>query len=130
MADILPGRFHLLFDSFEGLPPATDIDEAALSWRKNTNSASYYDNCRAERGFAERAMRMSTGRRFKLVQGWFRDTLIEFTPKEPISVLRLDGDWYESTMQCLTALLSARCARRSCHYRLLFYVGRLLACCP
>jgi O-methyltransferase len=105
MADILPGRFHLLFDSFEGLPPATDIDgEAALSWQMNANSASYYDNCRAERGFAERAMRMSAAKRFKLVQGWFRDTLIAFTPEEPIAVLRLDGDWYESTMHCLTAL--------------------------
>jgi hypothetical protein len=42
MADILPGRFHFLFDSFEGLAPATDIDgEAALSWQMNANSASY-----------------------------------------------------------------------------------------
>jgi O-methyltransferase len=105
MADVVPGRLHLLFDSFEGLPPAQDIDgETAVSWQKNTSSVSYYDNCRAERSYAERAMRMSAAKRFKLVEGWFRDTLVGFTPEEPIAVLRLDGDWYESTMQCLTAL--------------------------
>lgn len=105
MADVLPGRLHFLFDSFEGLPPAQDIDgEAALSWQKDTSSANYYDNCRAERGYAERAMQMSGAKCFKLVQGWFRDTLVGFTPEEPIAVLRLDGDWYESTLQCLTAL--------------------------
>src|ERR1700691_2837846 len=26
MADTLPGRLHYLFDSFEGLPPAKEID--------------------------------------------------------------------------------------------------------
>jgi O-methyltransferase len=105
MADMLPGRLHVLFDSFEGLPPAQAIDgETALSWQKNTSSLSYYDNCRAERSYAERAMRMSAAKRFKLVEGWFRDTLVGFIPEEPIAILRLDGDWYESTLQCLTAL--------------------------
>jgi O-methyltransferase len=105
MADISPGRLHLLFDSFEGLPPAQDIDgEAAVSWQENTNSPNYFDNCRAERGYAERAMRMSAAKRFKLIEGLFCDTLATFTPEEPIAVLRLDGDWYDSTLQCLTAL--------------------------
>jgi O-methyltransferase len=39
-----------------------------------------------------------------LVQGWFSDTLPSFVPREPIAVLRLDGDWYESTMTCLVNL--------------------------
>jgi O-methyltransferase len=105
MADMVPGRLHLLFDSFEGLPPARDIDgEAAMSWQKDTNSPGYVDNCRAERGYAERTMRMSAAKCSKLVEGWFCGTLADFTPEEPIAVLRLDGDWYDSTMQCLTAL--------------------------
>ena len=105
MADMLPGRLHYLLDSFEGLPPATDADGAyAISWQENTSAENYYDNCRAERGYAERAMQMSAAKRFKLVQGWFRDTLVAFKPEEPIAILRLDADWYESTMQCLTAL--------------------------
>jgi O-methyltransferase len=102
MADMLPGRLHLLFDSFEGLPAVQDIDgEKAALWQSTSN---YLDNCRAERSYAERAMRMSAAKHCKLVEGWFSDTLDRFTPEEPIAVLRLDGDWYESTMQCLTAL--------------------------
>jgi O-methyltransferase len=105
MADMLPDRFHLLFDSFEGLPPATDTDGPdAIAWQKDTSAENYFDNCRAERGYAERAMQMSAAKCFKLVQGWFQDTLVAFKPEEPIAILRLDGDWYESTMQCLTAL--------------------------
>jgi O-methyltransferase len=105
MADMLPGRLHLLFDSFEGLPSVQDIDgEKAALWQKNVSSPGYLDNCRAERSYAERAMRMSAAKHSKLVEGWFSDTLDGFTPEEPIAVLRLDGDWYESTMQCLTAL--------------------------
>jgi O-methyltransferase len=105
IADIIPGRLHVLFDSFEGLPPAQEIDgEAAVSWQRNSSSPHYVDNCRAERGYAERAMRMSSAKRFKLVEGWFADTLAAFAPEEPIAVLRLDGDWYDSTLQCLTAL--------------------------
>src|SRR5437763_4267208 len=45
MADILPERVHYLFDSFEGLPPAKEIDGLdALRWQSNTASPTYYDN--------------------------------------------------------------------------------------
>src|SRR5947208_1404340 len=38
IADILPGRMHYLFDSFEGLPEAKEIDgPAALQWQSNVN---------------------------------------------------------------------------------------------
>jgi O-methyltransferase len=105
MADMLPGRRHYLFDSFEGLPPAKDIDGAsAIAWQRDVGSPAYFDNCRAERSFAETAMRMSAAGRFELVQGWFSQTLPGFVPEELIAVLRLDGDWYESTMDCLNAL--------------------------
>ena len=37
-------------------------------------------------------------------QGWFQDTVKEASKSIPkISLLRLDGDWYESTMVCLQA---------------------------
>lgn len=37
--------------------------------------------------------------------GWFQDTLPQAVEKlGPIAVLRLDGDWYESTMVCLENL--------------------------
>jgi len=39
----------------------------------------------------------------KFVKGWFRDTLATL-PAPQISLLRLDGDLYESTMQALEPL--------------------------
>jgi Macrocin-O-methyltransferase (TylF) len=41
--------------------------------------------------------------RVKFLQGWFKDTL-PTAPIEQLSVLRLDGDYYESTMDGLTNL--------------------------
>jgi O-methyltransferase len=39
---------------------------------------------------------------FNYIKGWFQDTVINF--KEPIALLRLDGDLYESTKVCLENL--------------------------
>ena len=36
--------------------------------------------------------------------GWFHETLTTFTLPEPIALLRLDADWYDSTMVCLENL--------------------------
>lgn len=106
MAEVLgPNRHYYLFDSFEGLPPATAIDgPKALQWQKNTTSPTYYDNCSAEMEFASRAMAMSPATRVTFKKGWFSETLRDFVPEEGIAVLRLDGDWYDSTLQCLEAL--------------------------
>jgi O-methyltransferase len=106
IADVLPGRTHFLFDSFEGLPPADEEFDgaAAIAYQRDKNSPAYYDNCRAEQHFAEKAMRSSAAGSFHLVRGWFSETINRFVPPEPIAVLRLDGDWYESTIDCLRGL--------------------------
>ena len=98
-------RPYFLFDSFEGLPPAKPMDgPAALRWQKDTKSPKYFDNCRAGEEYAYRAMTLSGAPSFRLVKGWFNDTLPGFEPPEPIALLRLDGDWYDSTMVCLESL--------------------------
>jgi O-methyltransferase len=105
MAEMLPGRVHYLFDSFEGLPPAKEIDgEAALKWQQDVNAPTYYDNCAAEQSFAEEAMAIANAKKVHIVKGWFNETVSGFVPAEPIAILRLDGDWYESTMECLSGL--------------------------
>ncbi len=106
VAEVLgPSRDYYLFDSFEGLPPAKEIDgAAALAWQADTTSPTYFDNCRAELEHAKRAMSLSGATRTHLVKGWFADTLTSFPADQRIAVLRLDGDWYDSTMQCLTGL--------------------------
>ena len=106
MAEILgPDREYYLFDSFEGLPPAQEADGiAAKNWQEDTQSLTYYDNCRASIEFAEQAMKLSRVPNYHIIKGWFEDTLPEFIPPCQIAVLRLDGDWYESTMVALENL--------------------------
>jgi O-methyltransferase len=106
LADVLgPDREYFLFDSFEGLPPAEKVDgPAALRWQADIESPAYYDNCRAAADDARRAMARSSAARFSLLKGWFHETLPPFLPPEPIALLRLDADWYESTLICLTHL--------------------------
>ncbi|MCW2573700.1 MAG: hypothetical protein JWO88_3758 [Frankiales bacterium] len=106
MAEVLgPERQYFLFDSFEGLPVPTAMDgSAAVAWQQDTQSPTYYGNCRAEIGFAEQAMRLSGAPNYRLIKGWFDQTLPNFSPPCPIAVLRLDGDWYESTLVALESL--------------------------
>lgn len=93
---------YILFDSFEGLPPAKEIDgKAAMEWQKDVNSPSYFDNCKAEMEWAEKAMKLSGTANYKLVKGWFKDTIPTYKLNEEISLLHLDADWYESTIVCL-----------------------------
>ena len=106
LAEVLgPDRHYFLFDSFEGLPPAGSEDgDRAKAWQEDTSSATYFDNCRAPVEFAERAMQMSGARKYTIVKGWFEQTLPAFSPPAPIAILRLDGDWYQSTLVALEAL--------------------------
>jgi O-methyltransferase len=107
MAELLgPGRRSYLFDSFEGLPPADPEKDGqrAIAYQADPGGAFYHDNCRAEQAFASQAMALAGVPDANLVAGWFKDTLPGFMPPEPIRVLRLDGDWYDSTRICLEAL--------------------------
>jgi O-methyltransferase len=106
MASVLgPDRKYFLFDSFEGLPPAQAVDgPAAIAWQSNPSGLRYYDNCSAPPDAARRAMQLGGAKSFELVKGWFNATIPNFALPEPIALLRLDGDWYESTMTCLEHL--------------------------
>ncbi len=107
MAEVLgPQRQYFLFDSFEGLPPAReDLDgAAATAWQSNTKSPTYYNNCAAAQEEAAAAMKLSGATSFSLIKGWFNETTPHFAPPCEIAVLRLDGDWYDSTRVCLENL--------------------------
>ena len=99
-------RRYFLFDSFEGLPPARKIDgEAALAYQRETSSAEYRDNCRAEMTYAMQAMRRIEGGApsYRIVKGWFTPELLAIVD-EPIALLRIDCDWYASVKLCLEVL--------------------------
>jgi len=98
-----PERRYYFFDSFEGLPPAKDIDGlAAKRWQADTTSAIYHNNCTASLEDFRHAVQM-TGCTLDVIEvhkGFFENTLPAFDCP-PIAVLRLDADWYQSTMICL-----------------------------
>lgn len=106
IADVLgPHRQYFLIDSFQGLPPAQEIDgSAALEWQTDIYSPSYYNNCAALWEEAEATMKMSLAKQYFIVKGWFHETLPSFVPPCRIALLRLDADWYESTSSALLYL--------------------------
>ena len=98
-------RSYFLFDSYEGLPVPTDADgQKAFAWQNNKTAPDYFDNCSAEMSFAEEAMKLSGATDYKITKGWFSESLPGFDKTKTIAILRLDGDWYDSTMQCLENL--------------------------
>lgn len=92
-----------LFDSFEGLPPAGPRDGDAV--RLQAESRLLHDNNRADHGdVLAVAARFAAPRRFDVRKGWFNDTLPAYVPPAPVAVLRMDGDWYDSTLCILENL--------------------------
>ena len=97
-------REYHFFDSFEGLPPAKEIDgSAALAWQSNTTSDAYYDNCSASVQEFKQIIATTGISGAHIHKGFFEQTLPSFN-SPPVALLRLDADWYESTMICLEHL--------------------------
>jgi len=99
IADLLGSdRRYYLFDSFEGLPPARQIDgPAALAWQADKSSPFYLNNCAASEEEAREAMSRSPAKDVRIFKGWFDSTFSKMDPNEKIALLRMDGDWYDST---------------------------------
>jgi O-methyltransferase len=97
-----PSRRYFIYDSFEGLPPAgrEDRDEwqTAAEWQAKTT----HNDCAPEESVRE-AMRLSGATNVTITKGWFSNTLPTY-PGDPIAIVRLDGDWYSSTMDILNNL--------------------------
>ena len=94
------GRQVYGFDSFEGMPPLGEKDE---------NDGARWVGFKASgpRGQAEAQMTLEQYGldNVRLVKGWFDQTLPGHAATiGPIAVLRLDNDWYESTLLCLELL--------------------------
>lgn len=107
IADSLNSNKHFhLFDSFEGLPAASEKDgKMAIDWQQNEHGSTFYNNCSAEEKHAIDVMSYSKAKNnFTTVKGWFNETLPNYPFKNGISILRLDGDWYDSSMTCLDSL--------------------------
>jgi len=101
---VLKKRKSFLFDSFEGLPEVRENDGIAAKRWQEENDGVGLDNCKAEILFAQEAMKRANSENHDIIKGWFDITIPNTQISEPIAILRLDGDWYDSTMVCLENL--------------------------
>lgn len=103
---------HLhLFDSFEGLPEPTEIDgeQAAIySGGRNQGNLTTVNRCQAGLAEVRHLILDEIKVPDKLAHfhvGWFQNTVpVDAGKLGPIALLRLDGDWYDSTKVCLEHL--------------------------
>ncbi len=90
-----------LADSFKGLPPpSADVYPADVGDLHSTYGQLAISREQVEENFKRYGM---LDDRVRFLEGWFKDTLPN-APAERYSVIRLDGDMYESTMDALSAL--------------------------
>ena len=101
----------ILFDSFCGMPKATSHDAERDIKRFGEKSLGEISPSGANSTSSDNVKGLLTNKlqmrshQFEIHEGWFEDTIPIYAQlKRPISVLRLDGDFYESTMTCLTHL--------------------------
>lgn len=110
-----PSRPLRVYDVFGLIPPPSEADGADVLQRYEKITAGKarglaedqeYYGYRADllgevaASFARHGV-PTDEHRVELVQGLFQDTI---TGDEPIALAHVDGDWYESTMTCLTRL--------------------------
>jgi hypothetical protein len=100
-----------LFDSFEGLPEPTAADGPMASRYSRGRTSGALDTigaCEAPLEDNRALLEDRIGYPADLLAyhvGWFQDTVAASAAGiGPIALLRLDGDWYESTRVCLTHL--------------------------
>jgi hypothetical protein len=93
-------------DSFEGLPePDADKFPLEAEAHQSYGLNSVYNNLAVSLAEVQanfKAYRMLDDK-VKFLKGWFKDTLPN-APIDSLAILRLDGDYYESTMDALVNL--------------------------
>lgn len=101
-----------LFDSFAGLPEPNREKDGEFAIRYAGGKAEGHDRpigrCVSALGDCRRLLEATLAYPSTLIEyhvGWFSKTIPSVAPRlDPIALLRLDGDWYESTRLALTYL--------------------------
>jgi len=89
-----------LADSFEGVPVSTHQKDVAVDLSKEAYPGLAVSMEDVKSNFKKYDL---LSEQVKFLKGWFKDTLHD-APINQLSLLRLDGDLYESTMDALEAL--------------------------
>jgi O-methyltransferase len=102
-------RMMWLFDSFQGLPSPTEDDyDQDRKWTGKHIRPLNRGSCLGTKSQVESLLfsKFELDREsIFLVEGWFQETLPAYKDRVgQISLLRIDGDWYESTICCLRHL--------------------------
>ncbi|SFW72540.1 TylF/MycF/NovP-related O-methyltransferase [Amycolatopsis australiensis] len=93
-------------DSFQGLPePDAEKFPAEAKAHASSTMTDAYQHFAVSRADVEAnfAAFGLLDAQVRFLEGWFKDTL-PTAPVERLAVIRLDGDYYESTMDALTSL--------------------------
>ena len=107
-----PSRDLHLFDSWEGMPePRAEVDgQRASNYASGQASGALkpVGQCLSSMVEASDLLDVTIGYPRNLLhyyKGWFQETIAKNARSlEPIALLRLDGDWYDSTKICLEEL--------------------------
>jgi O-methyltransferase len=98
-------RIMWVADSFEGLPDPDPSREKEAKFHQGKMMQQHYEKMAASldevKGNFTRFGLLADN--VKFLVGWFKDTL-PTAPIEQLALMRLDGDYYESTMDGLTSL--------------------------
>lgn len=102
----LAGRHGYGFDSFEGIPWAgpNDLEQPGIGKKDKSKEGILESSGVTVHGMDDVQKNFERWglANYSLIKGWFIHTTPSFNL--PISVLRLDGDLYSSTMECLDNL--------------------------
>jgi O-methyltransferase len=100
-------RLIWLFDSFEGLPDPSALDLVGGKTGDHVrplSKGSCLGQLEEVRALLFERFHLSESQ-VRFVKGWFQDTLPVWKDTVgPIAMLRIDGDWYDSTKCCLEHL--------------------------
>jgi O-methyltransferase len=93
-----------LFDSFEGLPEPSKEDFRSGETGNHLRPLPV-GSCLGELAFVEKLLFEKfrfPKKKVHIIKGWFKETLPTHAKKiKDIALLRMDGDWYDSTKICL-----------------------------
>jgi hypothetical protein len=97
-----------LFDSFEGLPePSRDDGKEAIHYARGKSDGKLVtiNKCVSTLNDVKKLFKENniSWNHVIVKKGWFQDTIPKNTIRN-IAILRLDGDWYESTKICIDNL--------------------------
>lgn len=87
-------------DSFDGLPKSTHKEDVFIDLSKVAYPELAVSQSTVKANLESYGLSLDS---IEFLQGWFKDTLPS-APIDKIALLRLDGDLYESTIDCLNAL--------------------------